>query len=450
MRRNKISEITFFIAFCTAMFFITITSTTAAAQEKVLHSFTGADGSGITSGLVSDAAGNLYGVASSGGANGVGSVFELSRPRSGGSWTFSVLYSFQNNCLDGNHPMGTLVFDTAGNLYGTTVYGGPYAASCVPGSGISSGYGTVFELSPPAGDSGSWTETILHNFGAAKAQSDGANPEGGVIFGPSGNLYGTTAGGGNPGLGTVFELIKDRGWEGHVMWGFCTGNDGENPAAGLVFDAAGNLYGTTPYGGFLDDGGAGIVFGMTSGPDGDATEIIRYQFYEVQGTGTNPFGNLIIDADGNLYGTTQGTGFGTLADASEVFEFVGGTELRLYRFTGKGDGRDILSGLVFDSAGNLYGTSYLGGVNLNCPKGPGLPSNSCGTVFKLTRGTDGAWTEQQLHSFSGNGADGFWPQASLIVGPSGNLYGTTYAGGNLAACTPDTTNGCGTVFEITP
>jgi uncharacterized repeat protein (TIGR03803 family) len=418
-----------------------------AHKDKVLHSFTGPDGAGIMAGLVSDAAGNLYGVAWGGGANGLGSVFELSRQGDGG-WTFSVLYSFQNDCKDGSNPTGTLVFDAAGNLYGTTAYGGPYSTSCNPATG----YGTVFELTPPTSGSGSWTETILHNFTSnTNGSIDGANPQGGVILDAKGNLYGTTQSGGYGVDGTVFVLIKDRGWEGHVMWPFGGGVwFGAHPMSGLVMDAAGNLYGTTPNGGDIFSAGEGYLFGVTPGTDWDGTSTGRYQFLQDGGTGTNPYGNLIIDADGNLYGTTQGTGAGILAVESEVFELSSEWELQvLYRFKGNGDGRDIMSGLVLDSAGSLYGTSYMGGTNVNCPAGTGNPPTSCGTVFKLTRGTGGVWTEQQLHSFSDDG-DGFWPLAGLIFGTDGNLYGTTYAGGDVAACTPNPSQGCGTVFEITP
>jgi uncharacterized repeat protein (TIGR03803 family) len=449
MRRNKISEITFFIAFCTAMFFITITSASAAAQEKVLHSFTGADGGGITSGLVSDAAGNLYGMALSGGANGVGSVFELS-PQTSGSWTLSVLYSFLNNCVDAANPSGTLVFDTAGNLYGTTVGGGPYSDTCKTPPG-QEGYGTVFELSPPASGAGSWTETILHNFtGVTNNSFEGTNPEAGVIFDATGNIYGTTAGGGEAGHGTVFVLIKERGWEQHVLHNFSIA-DGVG-LSGLIMDSAGNLYGTATYGGYGEGhGAAGTVWKITPGPDWSPTMTVLYSFETVGGKGTNPQGNLVMDADGNLYGTTQGTGVSPLSNESEVFELSNnGSQLEvLYRFAGNGNGRDIISGLVFDGAGNLYGTSYQGGTNVNCPSNPGNPPSGCGTVFKLTPGANDVWTEQQLHSFSDNGMDGYWPEGSLIFGPNGNLYGTTYLGGDSAMCT-NTTYGCGTVFQIAP
>jgi uncharacterized repeat protein (TIGR03803 family) len=242
MRRNSFYGTIVIVAFCTAM--LLIASTSAAAKDKVLHSFSGPDGYDPEGGLVTDAAGNFYGTTAVGGANNVGEVFELS-PQAGDGWKMQVIYSFKNDCVDGTAPFGTLVIDANGNLYGTTVAGGPYSV-CTPDSGN----GTVFELSPPAGGSGDWTETILHNFtGVTNTSYDGTRPAGGVIFGPSGNLYGTTQDSGQDGFGTVFELIKNRGWEEHVMHAFSPAAGGTHPSSGLVADAAGNLYGTTILGG---------------------------------------------------------------------------------------------------------------------------------------------------------------------------------------------------------
>ena len=233
-----------------AIFAVSLSMTTwAAAQwnEKVLHNFTnnGTDGFFPTSGLIFDAAGNLYGTTFNGGAyNRFGTVFELS-PVPGGGWTETVLHSFNNDGTDGWTPTAGLIFDAAGNLYGTTGSGGAYHG------------GTVFELSPMLG--GGWTETILHSFGNG---TDGAGPGGGsLIFDAAGNLYGTTTLGGTfncpsdgGGCGTVFELTPTVGgaWTETVLYNFRRGSDGHLPYAGLIFDATGNLYGTTLAGGIYN------------------------------------------------------------------------------------------------------------------------------------------------------------------------------------------------------
>src|ERR1039458_2304305 len=253
-------------------------STWAAAQETVLHSFhnNGTDGFGpYYAGLIFDAAGNLYGTTlyggSYGGAPGTGgTVFELT-PAAGGGWTEKVLYSFGNVAdADGANPFAGLVFDAAGNLYGTTYAGGTYRN------------GTVFELTPAAG--GGWTEKVLHNFN--NNGTDGATPLAGLILDAVGNLYGTTQVGGTYNYGTVFELtpVAGGGWTEKVLHTF-NGTDGFEPSAGLIFDAAGNLYGT-----------AGVVFELTPVAGGGWTE-------QVLNNGAGP-GGLIFDAAGNLYGTT--------------------------------------------------------------------------------------------------------------------------------------------------
>ena len=225
-----------------------VSSTGAAAQEKVLHSFNnnGTDGIVPDGGVIFDAAGNLYGTTWSGGAYDYwGTVYELT-PAAGGGWTEQVLHSFNNVDTDGASPAAGPIFDTAGNLYSTTAGGGTYLK------------GTVFELTPTAG--GGWTETVLHNFGNG---TDGATPIAGLIFDAAGNLYSTTSGGGTSGNGTVFELSPNGsgGWTETVLHNFhYNGTDGVSPYAGLIFDAAGNLYGTTREGGTSS---YGTVFEIT-------------------------------------------------------------------------------------------------------------------------------------------------------------------------------------------
>ncbi|MGA2904008.1 MAG: choice-of-anchor tandem repeat GloVer-containing protein [Candidatus Korobacteraceae bacterium] len=248
-----------------AIFAVTllVTSTWAATREwneKVLHSFNnnGVDGAEPYAGLIFDAAGNLYGTTGNGGVNAGGTVLELT-PAGGGNWAETVLYSFcsQTNCTDGANPSASLIFDAAGNLYSTTDAGGTY------------GDGTVFELTPTAG--GGWTEQVLHSFN--NNGTDGAYPYAGLIFDATGNLYGTTLNGGtyqcvDEGCGTVFELTPTAGggWTEQVLHNFGNGTDGFWPYAGLILDAAGNLYGTTQLGGTggnCGGYGCGTVFELT-------------------------------------------------------------------------------------------------------------------------------------------------------------------------------------------
>jgi uncharacterized repeat protein (TIGR03803 family) len=331
------------------------------------------------------------------------------------NWYEKVLRSFGNG-TDGYAPSAGLIFDAAGNLYGTTQYGGGANA-----------YGTVFELTPAGG--GNWTETVLYSF---RSGTDGAVPGAGLIFDAAGNLYGTTTAGG-PNNGTVFELTPTTagGWTEQVLYRFCSQancTDGQYPYGSLIFDAAGNLYGTTEFGGTY---GAGTVFKLTPAAGGGWTETVLYSFG--RGTdGASPLVGLIFDVVGNLYGTTT---FGGTYGAGTVFELTptaggGWTETVLHSFNPNNgtDGFNPYAGLIFDAAGNLYGTTYYGG------------SYGGGTVFELTPAAGGGWTETVLRSF-GNGTDGFWPYAGLIFDHAGNLYGTTEYGG---------THNYGTVFELTP
>lgn len=369
-----------------------------------------------------------------------------------------VLYSFcsASGCSDGAYPISNLIFDSAGNLYGTS--GGGVNSGCGGNS-----CGTVFELIP--GSNGTWTEKVLYRFTGG---DDGNQPAAGLIFDSAGNLYGTTLGGGTSGTrcgglgcGTVFELTPGTGgtWTEKVLHSFHDNyKDGYTPLAGLIFDTAGNLYGTTYYGGPFttlcgSDHFCGTVFELTPGTGGTWTEKVLHSFKHNGKDGFNPRAGLILDAAGNLYGTTYfggppGRGCGGYG-CGTVFELTRGTshtwnEKVLHSFINNGkDGYNPEAGLIFDSAGNLYGTTLEGGFygSGGCP--------SCGTVFELSPETNGKWKERVLHSFNDNGKDGFWPAAGLIFDAVGKLYSTTLDGGSTSG-TGCNGWGCGTVFELTP
>jgi uncharacterized repeat protein (TIGR03803 family) len=307
----------------------TVFKLTPARSESVLYNFPGfpGDGAAPLAGLIADAAGNLYGTTFSGGANGFGAIFRLT-PADGES----LLYSFAGAPGDGANPLAGLITDTAGNLYGTTEQGG------------GDGFGTVFKLTPEGG------ESLLQSF--AGFPGDGAAPLAGMIADTAGNLYGTTFSGGASGLGTVFKLTPE-GAES-VLYSF-GGGDGALPRAGLILDTAGNLYGSTFSGGAS---GFGTVFKLT--PTG--SESILHSFAGAPGDGAFPYAGLIADAAGNLYGTTaQGgaNGLGTVFKLTPM-----GNESVLHSFAGApGDGANPFAGLIADAAGNLYGTTYYGGAN---------------------------------------------------------------------------------------
>jgi uncharacterized repeat protein (TIGR03803 family) len=307
-----------------------------AKKETVLYSFTGSpDGEHSSSNLLRDKAGNMYGVAYEGGASGFGAVFKLDK-----TGTESVLYSFGSG-TDGEYPGSGLIEDAAGNLYGTTGYGG------------ASGNGTVYKISK------SGAETILYNFSGA----DGQYPFGNLLRDSSGNLYGTTSYGGTSGNGTVFKLTR-KGKE-TVLHSFAGGTDGANPYAGLVRDKKGNFYGTTYNGGAGCKGyDCGTVFKLT--PNGKETVLHAFALSD----GHYPdFGTLVRDSAGNLYGTTYAGG---TADMGVVFKVSsGGKESIVYTFTGGTDEGFPVAGLIQDKAGNLYGTTL------------GNPTATYGTVFRI-------------------------------------------------------------------
>jgi uncharacterized repeat protein (TIGR03803 family) len=389
--------------------------------------------------------------------------------------TFKVLHTFHGAPKDGDGPDGTLVRDTAGNLYGTTAGGGNGKGACLRFGGC----GTVFELNNRGRRI--WQYSIHF--------PKDMFPEAALLRDKAGDLYGTTYMGGDTkcsesqyGCGTVFKV--DKSGKETVLHKFAGAPDGFFPNAPLVEDAAGDLYGTTDYGGSfvaygavfkVDKNGKETVLysftggsdecrpvGVTFGPDGDLYGVAVgttcnqdgavYKLdkaghftllYTFSGSdGKYPDSTLVFDAEGNLYGETGdgGSSTGCPFGCGVVFELSPNrTETVLYNFcslSGCTDGAGPGGNLVRDRAGNLYGVTNDGGAHSDCNGG------TCGTVFKL----DAANNETVLHSFTG-GADGAFPEAGLAIDTAGNLYGTASVGGDLSCGPP---NGCGVMFKITP
>jgi uncharacterized repeat protein (TIGR03803 family) len=409
---------------------LSATGARAASRERVLYNFQGgSDGSYPMAGLVTDKAGNLYGTTSAGGSGscsssdgvGCGTVFELSSV-AGGGWTEKVIYTFQGG-QDGSYPEAGLTFDAAGNLYGVTRAGGGGACN-----DLEPGCGTVFELTPGIG--GAWTESVLYRF---QGGNDGATPISGLIFDHAGNLYGTTAAGGGSacqlGCGTVFKLTPStQGWVETIVYAFAGGTDGDTPQGRLVPDKAGSLYGATNVGGVS---GFGTIFKLSPNSSGAWSETILYSFRGYP-DGSVPNG-VISDKAGDLYGTNFNgghNGYGALFELSST-----GKESLLFNFGGGGgNGEYPRSGLTFDVAGNLYGTTEY------------VTVGGSGEVFALTPNTQGGWTKKTLYVFSG-GSDGGQPFANVILDSRGHVYGTTWTGGT-GNCSGNNGTGCGVVFEI--
>ena len=377
-------------------------NTLAAQNFRVLYNFHTNPENGFqpSAGLTFDMAGNLYGTTRVGGTLikcnhiGCGTVFTLSL-NNNGKWVRTTLHHFSNG---GGYPIANVIFDTAGNLYSTTFNGGTRAG------------GTVFELI--LGSDGRWTQKVLYDFDVLDRSFAG------VIMDTAGNLYGTTD-------SSAFELTRgtDGQWSVTNSWGFSGG--GGKFRAGLVLDKAGNLYGTTSEGGTGQcPGGCGSVFELTPGMGGQWTGKILYNF-QGKSDGSAPVASLILDGAGNLYGTTSAGGQYPLGVVFKLTRGANGqwTETVLHDFHVI-DGGIPLGSLVFDTAGNLYGTTSWAGAY------------GFGTVFELKPGSGGNWTETVLHNFKSESS-----AAGLIIDATGKLYGTTVSGGAY---------GGGTVFEVTP
>jgi uncharacterized repeat protein (TIGR03803 family) len=423
------------------------------AVEQVLYSFCQQNGCSDGSdpqyaSLIFDTAGNLYGTTLTGGAYGFGTVFELT-PEAGGTWTETVLYNFcsLSNCADGGGPFGGVVFDKSGNLYGTTEGGGT-GAYCSP---FPNDCGAIFELTP--GPSGQWSEHVLYSFCSLAMCADGSQPVAGLTIDSGGNLYGTTGGGGKGNCkessvcccGTVFELVPgaNGSWRHEILHSFGqNAAGGEDPSAGLTLGPHGSLYGTTLYGGILGCGGGsgcGVVFELTA-TNGKWTEKTLHAFGGTDGGW--PYDSPVLDANGNLYGTNSSGGPG--ASVGVVFKLTRegsawSEEVLHPFFSNESGGYSPYAGVIFGKNGSLYGVTRYGGL---------AGENGLGAAFKLDLGADGKWKETTLHDFGSSG-DGILPGATLIFDSVGNLYGTT-AGGGTPGSSCGYESGCGTVFELTP
>jgi uncharacterized repeat protein (TIGR03803 family) len=405
---------------------------TPAAQAQtfqVIHTFNFVDGSDPRAGLTIDAAGAggaLYGTTRGGGiTDTAGTVFKLRRFGSG--WVLATLYTFQGGRgvpIDGAWPWGGVAIAPDGTLYGTTSGGGSdrdHGSDC-----NHYGCGTVFHLTPPAVPPRTalqplWNGNMLWAFHDG---SNGADPQGDLIFDQAGNLYGTTydgagSGCGGRGCGVVYQLSPPGGYYIETVLSYAVAN----PSGGVVFAKSGNLYG-------VESWSAGAVYQLTPSGSGWTAQTIRS--FSCGSDGCSPKGGLIIDASGNLYGTTSSGGSGGGGTVFELTPTSGGwTFTTLYSFSGPGGCLGEPSGpqdkLFMDAVGNLYGTTYCDGAY------------NAGSVFKLTP-SNGGWIYTSLHDFTG-GDDGEYPISSLVMDAKGNLYGTASQGG---------ASGNGVVYEITP
>lgn len=377
-----------------------------AQTETVLYNF-GSGANGPASGLIADSAGNFYGTTFFGGSSGSGTVFELSP--SGNGWNQTTRYIFCSvpNCADGSGPMSNVIFNSSGNLFGTTAYGG------------ANGAGVVFELSPHGAKS---KETVLYSFCSQNGCADGANPKGGLIADLAGNLYGTNSAG-------AFELRRSSGvWKEQVIY--------QGAIGGLTIDSAGNIFGAT----------TSTIFELSPNGSGGWIPTVIHTFPASAKDGSNLESAPVLDPAGNLYGTTSfggihgyGTAY-TLVRPTQSWQKGIWPEKVVYAFGKCTSGACNPSGIVVDMFDNIYGIL----------PSSGNPHN-VGVVFELEVPFAKDWyAEKVLWTFKGT--DGAYPNGNLLLDRAGNLYGITTAGGPLYGneCGAGGQCGYGVVFKVTP
>ena len=416
------------LALCFALI-VAIGAPASAQTFRVIHIFDEAGGAIPIVGLTIDRAGNLYGTTYVGGSSdcggGQGCGVVFKLSRAGSGWVYSKIYTFTGVGSDGGYPEGRVAFGPDGTLYGTT---------SADGFGL---YGTVFNLRPPASICRSiscpWTETVLYSFNFSP--NVGAEPSGDLAFDSAGNIYGTTELGGymqgcsGLGCGLVYQLTRSGGaWTENILYTFNGANDGGVPRSGVLRTPDGNLYGTADYGG----PGYGVAYQLTPSQSG-WTQNVLYSFQD-NGDGEFPRGGLISDGAGNLYGATSHSGmYGQDGTIYELTPSGGNGNFNLlYTLTGS-PGQDGPEGtLVRDAAGNFYGANY------------GAGAFNRGSIFKLSP-SNGGWVYTTLYDFTGR-SDGGYPFDGIVIDANGNLFGTASAGGQ-GGCDFST---CGVVWEITP
>jgi uncharacterized repeat protein (TIGR03803 family) len=396
-----------------ALVVVLATGARAAAGGKVIYSFAGdEDGEYTDTDLVIDSAGSLYGSSVLGGDFGSGTVFRLTP--SGHNWIHTVLYSFTGG-TDGGEPYKGVTLDPQGNIYGTAVTGG--TGACEGGCGV------AYKLT---NSGGTWTQHVIHFFSGG---NDGSGPGAGLTIDDQGNLFGMAPTGGAYGLGLIYRLHPEASgsWTFKVVHAFTGGADGATGSAGRLLLQAGHIYGVATAGGA---NGKGVAFELTpSGTSGWSFRTI-YAFMGQPDAGF-PYGGLLLDASGNLYGTTYYDGANNLGCVYQLSPAAMGrwTERVLYSFRGGADGQNSISNLVADAAGNLYGTTSEGGAGC-----------SCGIIFKLARGVNGTWTESVVHRFHG-APDAAFIYNGMVGDSAGNFYGASVHGG---------TDDEGAIYKFTP
>ncbi|HEY7993584.1 MAG TPA: choice-of-anchor tandem repeat GloVer-containing protein [Candidatus Eremiobacteraceae bacterium] len=415
----------------------------AQSQETVLRKFqAGFDGFGPRAGVIFDSAGNLYGTTFDGGsAAGAGTVYRMTPPSApGGAWTETILHRFSYHSISqGLSPWGGLAMDQSGDLFGTAWLGGT-CGSC----------GLVFELSPPNRAGARWKYQIIHDFQGDGF--DGINPLANITIDPTGaHIFGTTASGGTGscmgGCGTVWELTKSGGiWAETIIHSFPAHGSGEDSfggtAGGVTLDGAGDVYGTTVFDGF----GIGTVFELSPPTQGSKWAYQDIYAFKNQADGSNPSAGVSFDSHGDLFGTTNsggvqgcyGSGCGTVFRLHRRIDGTWSHSI-LYAFRGTGDGGTPSASVIVSAAGNIYGTTQIWGT------GNGCTGSGCGVAYVLTQSA-GMWSETVLHTFL-HGADGYVPYGELVLGPNGLIFGATQFGGKPAC---ESGFGCGTVFSLTP